>query len=219
MSKKITIVDYGLGNLYSVRRAVEVSGAEDIVVSDQPIDLFDADKIILPGVGAFKDGMKGLRDRGLIEPLIDAARNGKPILGICLGMQLLANSSEEFGFHQGLSLISGKVKPLIKLDTQGNILKIPYIGWSPLNNNKKFSGKDLLLAGTLAKSVYLVHSYQFIPDDPTNTMATYSFGGREIAAVVNSGNVTGVQFHPEKSGPFGLQLIKRFVMDYCHVVD
>ena len=213
MNKQITIVDYGVGNLYSVRRAVEVSGTKNIKVSDQARDLEEADKIILPGVGAFNDGMSGLRARGLIEPLINAANCGKPILGICLGMQLLANSSEEFGLHQGLSLIPGKVKVLFKRDTQDNPLKVPFVGWSVLNINNQFKGHNYLLSTNIDQSVYLTHSYHFVPDDPISTMATYSFGDKEITAIVQRENITGMQFHPEKSGPFGLHLIKKFIIN------
>lgn len=211
MSKNITIVDYGIGNLYSVMRALEVSGSETIHISDQARDLAEAEKIILPGVGAFEDGMKGLQERGLIEPLITAALSGKPILGICLGMQLLVSSSEEFGLHQGLSLIPGVVKAMPKKNTAGENLKVPFIGWSPLSLNHDVSIRESCLANAEGKAVYLVHSFQVIPENPTHLLASYNFGGQQITAAIRNGNITGVQFHPEKSGVVGLEIIKNFI--------
>lgn len=211
MGKQVTIIDYGVGNLYSVRRAVEVSGGEDIRISDRPADVTETDKIILPGVGAFEDGMKGLRERGLIAPLIDAARSGKQILGICLGMQLLATNSEEFGFHEGLSLIPGEVKPIPKVGIDGEQLKVPFIGWSPIILNETHAIDESCLFGAQGKSVYLVHSYYVQPSKPEHLLASYMFGGHRITAAVRHGNVTGVQFHPEKSGSVGLSILREFI--------
>lgn len=211
MAHRITIIDYGLGNLYSVRRAVEVSGGEDIHISDQARDIRGADKIILPGVGAFEDGMRGLRERGLIEPLIEAVRSGTPVLGICLGMQLLASSSEEFGFHRGLGLIPGTVKAIPNKGINGESLKVPFICWAPLVISNLESARHSCLANSDGKAVYLVHSYHAIPEDPSHLLATYDFGGRQITAAIRSNNITGVQFHPEKSGSVGLSIIKAFI--------
>lgn len=211
MSKRITIIDYGIGNLYSVQRAVEVSGDVDIRVGCKPEDIADADKIILPGVGAFEDGMNGLRERGLVPHLIAAAREGKHMLGICLGMQLLATTSEEFGQHSGLGLIPGDVKAIPKTGIEGNTLKVPFIGWAPLILNPDHPNGDSFLDAANGKSVYLVHSYQLQPSDPKHLLASYNVGGRMITAAVRHGNVTGVQFHPEKSGTVGLQIMKEFI--------
>lgn len=211
MTKLVTIIDYGVGNLYSVRRAVEVSGGEDIRVSDRIEDIMEADKIILPGVGAFEDGMKGLRERGLVEPLTKVAREGKQILGICLGMQLMASTSEEFGVHEGLSLIPGKVQAIPKTSVDGKPLKVPFIGWSTLISNQSEAEQHGSLADLHQKSVYLVHSFQFSPSNSKHLLASYEYGGHQINAAVRSGNVLGVQFHPEKSGSVGLSIIRNFI--------
>lgn len=211
MTKRVTIIDYGIGNLYSVRRAVEVCGGEDIRVSGSPEDIAAADKLILPGVGAFEDGMNGLRERGLVPHIIAAARAGKPLLGICLGMQLLATTSEEYGMHSGLGLISGNVKPIPRMGIDGEALKVPYIGWSPLILNALHPSEESCLANLQGKAVYLVHSYHLEPSDPTHLLANYNVGGHMITAAVRHGNVTGVQFHPEKSGTVGLEIMRAFI--------
>ena len=211
MSNRITIIDYGIGNLYSVRRAVEVSGGKDICITDQVREIKDADKSILPGVGAFEDGIKGLSEKGLVEPIIEAVRSGKPVLGICLGMQLLASFSEEFGFHKGLGLIPGMVRAIPNQDVNGETLKVPFICWAPLLISNIESANHSCLANSAGKAVYLVHSYHVIPEDPAHLLATYEFGGRKITAAIKSENITGVQFHPEKSGEVGLSIMKSFI--------
>lgn len=211
MTKRVTIIDYGIGNLYSVRRAVEVSGGENIRVSGCPEDIAEADKLILPGVGAFEDGMNGLRERGLVPHIIRAAHSGKPLLGICLGMQLLATSSEEFGLHSGLGLIPGEVKPIPEMSVDGDALKVPFIGWAPLFLNRQHSVEESCLANVQGKAVYLVHSYELKPDDRMHLLASYNVGGHMITAAVRHDNVFGVQFHPEKSGTVGLEIMRAFI--------
>lgn len=211
MTKRVTIIDYGIGNLYSVRRAVEVSGCEDIRVSGRPEDIAEADKLILPGVGAFEDGMNGLRERGLVPHIVAAARRGKPLFGICLGMQLLATTSEEFGLHYGLGLIPGEVKAIPRRNVDGDALKVPFIGWSPLILNASHPVEESCLANAQGKAVYLVHSYELEPHDPAHLLASYRFGGHMVTAAVRHGNVTGVQFHPEKSGTVGLEIMREFI--------
>ena len=211
MKNRITIVDYGIGNLFSVRRALAVCGATNVNISDRGDDLLHSDKIILPGVGAFEAGIIGLHERSLVASIIKAANEGIPILGICLGMQLMATISEEFGLHKGLSLIPGKVQPIPQYDRNGNQLKMPFIGWSTLIPNNALADDDGCLAGTTNRSVYLVHSYQFIPDDPSHLLASYDYGGNLVTAAVRNKNVLGVQFHPEKSGSVGLSIIANFI--------
>jgi glutamine amidotransferase len=212
MRNRIVIVDYGVGNLFSVRRAVEVCGGSDIVVSASPADILTSDRVILPGVGAFEDGMRGLRDRDLISPLVDYAASGKPLLGICLGMQLLATTSEEFGHHVGLGLVPGRVVPIPRVDTAGRPLKVPSIGWANLSVPEgSASVGSYLEAHELETALYLVHSFHLVPDQRQHLLATYCFGGHLITAAVRRGNISGFQFHPEKSGPAGLEIVSRFV--------
>ena len=212
IQKKIAVVDYGIGNLYSVRRALESCGAEHITVTSAAEDILSADKVILPGVGAFADGMKGLKEKNLIEPIIEYARSGKTILGICLGMQLLATVSEEFGLHQGLNLISGRVVPIPTETEKGKISKIPYIGWTNLIEPRANAWERSLLNGLGNNDwVYLVHSFHVQPETESDLLATYDFDGYAVTAAVRTENIYGYQFHPEKSGAVGLRLVQCFL--------
>lgn len=210
--EKIVIVDYGLGNLYSVQRALEHCGVTDVCISSAIDDVISADRLILPGVGAFADGVRGLNDLGLIEPIKSHALNNKPMLGICLGMQLLATTSEEFGLHLGLDLIPGKVVPIPTECAEGIRRKVPFIGWASLSASEQ-GEKDNILINELSKnkSVYLVHSYYFSPDNDANLVATYGYQGANITAVIRSNSIYGFQFHPEKSGDVGLGLLRAFL--------
>lgn len=210
--KKVVVVDYGLGNLYSVQRALEHCGVEKVCVSSSVDDISSADSLILPGVGAFEDGIRGLKELGLIEPIKQHAWESKPLLGICLGMQLLATASEEFGYHSGLDLIQGNVIPIPKDCENGAQRKVPFIGWSVLNKSEQAGEKDSILSVINSDmAVYLVHSYCFMPDRLDNLLATYNFQGVQITAAIKSNNTYGFQFHPEKSGEVGLSLLKAFL--------
>lgn len=210
MSKRrVTVVDYGIGNLQSVRRALECCDGE-VVVSGAPADLAAAERVVLPGVGAFEDGMHGLRERGLVEPLISYAASGRPMLGICLGMQMLATCSEEFGLHGGLGLIAGRVVAIPRRATDGASQKVPSIGWTRIAVSHG-SGGSILDEHAAEAAVYLVHSFHLVPEDRTHILATYDFGGHALTAAVRQGNVTGLQFHPEKSGPTGLAVMAKFL--------
>jgi imidazole glycerol-phosphate synthase subunit HisH len=207
----IAVVDYGVGNLYSVRRALEHCGAT-VTLAATGADVQAADRLLLPGVGAFADGMAGLRSRGLIEPIQRFARTGKPLLGICLGMQMLASVGEEFGEHDGLGLIPGRVVPIPRIGTDGLPRKIPHVGWSALGAPAGVDWAGTLLEGSAqGTAVYLVHSYRVVPDDPAQVLAQCDYGGHSVVAALRSGNVTGCQFHPEKSGPAGLAILARFI--------
>lgn len=211
MSNRVTVVDYGIGNLFSVGRALEHCGAE-IEFSSAPEAIAGAARLVLPGVGAFADGMQGLRDRGLVEPLRAYAASGRPLLGICLGMQMLASVSEEFGEHEGLGLIPGRVQAVPATDTQGRPHKIPHIGWSALRlpPGARWAGSPLCDTPP-GSAVYLVHSFAVVPDDPIDRLADCDYGGHAIAAAIRRDNVVGCQFHPEKSGTVGLNILARFL--------
>lgn len=197
----IAVVNYGLGNLHSVQKAIASVGG-DARVTDDPELILQAEKVVLPGVGAFADGMKGLAARSLTSVIHGAAGAGIPLLGICLGMQLLFESSEEGGIHPGLGLLPGEVK-----EFRGPNLKIPQIGWNQLDIRDQTS----LLAGLeQGNYVYFNHSYYCVPKNPADILATTTYG-LQFAAAVQKGNISGVQFHPEKSQRIGLKIIRNFV--------
>ena len=198
----IAIVDYGMGNLRSVQKALERVGAA-ATVTDDPAALDAAQGIVLPGVGAFGDAMDNLRARRLVEPLLRQAADGKPLLGICLGMQLLFDESEEMGRHRGLGLLPGRVVRFAEGD-----LRVPHIGWNRLQ--VRASHAPLLAGIPDGAYVYFVHSYYVSAEDPADVLATTEYG-LEFASVVGRGMVFGVQFHPEKSQDVGLRLLTNFV--------
>jgi len=198
----VAIVDYGLGNLRSVAGAVEHLGYETIVTAD-PRVLAAAGKLILPGVGAFGDGMRNLRERGLVEPLTQLVRvEGKPVLGLCLGMQLLLSESEEFGTHEGLGWIEGAVRRIPQ-----NGVRVPHVGWNDLQRTGESRLFDNLGPEPL---FYYVHSYWADPVDATVVKGVCDYG-RPMPAVIEAGNIFGTQFHPEKSQLDGLTLLGNFL--------
>ena len=199
----VAIVDYGVGNLFSLRSSLEAIGADVTVTADRDV-LQSADQIILPGVGAFEDAAKKLRATGLDTFLIERAGEGKPLMGICLGMQMLFEKSYEYGCHEGLGLLKGSVRPI--RDVIPAEYKIPHIGWNGLIFKKESS---LLKYVNEGDCVYFVHSY-YASDCASSVIATAEYGP-ELTAAVASGNVFGCQFHPEKSGEVGLKILKAFV--------
>lgn len=205
----VAIVDYGAGNLLSVSRAVAKVGGRPVITSD-PATLLAAPRVILPGVGAFPKGMAGLASRDLIGPLTDYAAGGGALLGICLGMQILMTTSEEFGSTEGLGLIEGTVERIPRESTGGVPIKVPHVGWSRLRvpAERESAQADGLPGG---ESAYFVHSFQARPSDPDDLLLECRYGGWRIAAAVGRGSVVGCQFHPEKSGPTGLSILARFV--------
>ena len=200
----IGIIDYGLGNLTSVAGAVEKVGFEPKISGEAAV-LGECGKLILPGVGAFGDGMRNLRERNLVEPLTELVmKAGKPILGICLGFQLLAKKSEEFGDHEGLGWIDAKVTGLKPSD---KTLRIPHVGWNELYQ----SADSILFDDVPDESLfYYVHTYKMEPADSSIRIGECDYGGRFTAAV-QSGSVFGTQFHPEKSQLHGLTLLRNFL--------
>ena len=199
----IAVVDYGVGNLFSLRSSLETIGADVTVTGDAAI-LRRADKIILPGVGAFEDAAAKLRESGLDAVLREEAASGKPIMGICLGMQMLFDKSLEYGEHEGLGLIPGIVSPIA--DVIPNELKIPHIGWNALHFGE--SKHPLFRYLEEGDCVYFVHSYY--ADKCENSIIATAEYGAELTAAVANGNVCGCQFHPEKSGDVGLKILRAF---------
>lgn len=203
----IAIIDYGVGNLFSLKSSFAAIGAEVVVTGDEAL-IRKAEKIVLPGVGAFEDAAKKLKASGLDRVIKEEVKNGKPLLGICLGMQLLFDKSYEYGEHSGLSLIKGNIKPI--RDVIGADLKIPHIGWNPLIIKKENPLFKFIKDGDC---VYFVHSF-YAADCDDSVIAVSEYGANLTAAVAN-GNVYGCQFHPEKSGKVGLAILKAF----CQMED
>ena len=199
----IAIVDYGVGNLFSLKSSFAAIGADITVTNDENI-IKNADKIILPGVGAFEDASKKLKASGLGEVVISEAKKGKPILGVCLGMQLLFDKSCEFGQYDGLGLIPGEIRPIS--ETIPENFKVPQIGW----NSLKFKGEKSPLFKYIKDGdfVYFVHSYHGTNCEK-NIIATTDYGA-ELTAAVSCSNIYGCQFHPEKSGSVGLNILRAF---------
>lgn len=211
MSSRVSIIDYGMGNLLNVVRAFKHCGAEVNLISTTE-EIVHAKSLVLPGVGAFPDGMEELRNRNLIATIKQYANEGRPLLGICLGMQMLFESSEEFGSCDGLGLLKGRVVSIPETCVDGSQHKIPHIGWNELRRGSECSWNDTILDGIEeGESVYFVHSYMAELKNTINQLAYCDYDGRSISAVVNKNNVMGCQFHPEKSGGTGLKIIANFI--------
>lgn len=198
----IVVIDYGMGNLGSITKALHYVGA-DVVLTEDPRVAAEAERLVLPGVGAFGDGMKNLRARGFIPAIEEAMKNKKPFLGVCLGMQLLAKKSYEFGEHEGLGFLDAEVK---KLEVPAPF-KVPHVGWNTVEWNREHP----LLSGVLHQSdFYFVHSYHMVPDDASRVIGMTNHGG-DIVAAAAWDNIFATQFHPEKSQKDGLKILENFV--------
>ena len=199
----VAIIDYGVGNLFSLKSSLREIGAEAVVTSDEKV-IAEADRIILPGVGAFEDAARKLRESGMAEVVKREAAAGKPMMGICLGMQLMFDVGYEYGVHEGLGLIKGSVRPIADVIPEG--YKIPHIGWNLL----KFKRESPLFKYIKEDDyVYFVHSY-YAAECDESAIAVTEYGAELTAAVAN-GNVYGCQFHPEKSGEVGMNILKAFM--------
>ena len=206
----IVIVDYGVGNLLSVKRGLEFVDASPIITSDPKL-ILSASHIVFPGVGAFNNAMMKLSDLGLVEILKEAVQKGIPLMGICLGMQLLFDESEEFTHTAGLALISGKVTSIKEKSSKNIYPKVPHIGWAKLNQANAIDWKKTVLKNTeIGSEMYFVHSFSAQPVDKKDCIATCEFGEKSLVAVVEKNNIIGCQFHPEKSGKLGLKILKEF---------
>ncbi len=195
----IAIIDYKMGNLGSVKNALDSLNIDSVITSDINV-IKSADKLILPGVGAFKQAMDNLKELNLIDTIKEEVNNGKPILGICLGMQLLFTSSEEYGLTNGLNILSGRI-----IHFKENGLKIPHMGW----NNLNIASGSKLFRGLNNPYVYFVHSYHLVTDN-LNYLLTKTTYGYEFSCAVEYKNIFATQFHPEKSGDVGLKILKNF---------
>lgn len=208
----IAVIDYGMGNLRSVQKALEIVGGKTKVTSD-PKDIKKCDKIVFPGVGAFGEAMKELKRLKLVVPIKDAIAEGKPFLGLCLGLQLLFEKSEEDSGVKGLCVLKGESK---RFKFKGNALKVPHMGWNNINYNSKLRGKsaDIFKGIPGGPYMYFVHSYYVKPEDKSVILTTTNYGGDFVSGVCKD-NVYGFQFHPEKSQETGLKILKNFVRMSC----
>lgn len=206
---RIGVIDYGVGNLRSVANALIEIGAEPCISSDAA-ELAACTRLILPGVGAFGEGMRALRATGLDRLVRDAAAGGTPLLGICLGMQMLVESSTEFGQWDGLAILPGQVEKLDDPQAQGT-QRLPNVGWLPVRRPAGPASLDHLFDGIAADArFYFIHSFA-VAGDSASAVATASYGNSEFAAIIAGQGVIGTQFHPEKSGPAGLRLLRNFL--------
>ncbi len=209
--KSVGIIDYGVGNLRSVANALKHVGAQP-VISDDASTLLACDRIIFPGVGAFAYGKEALYAMGLQKVVTEAVAAEKPLLAICVGMQLMFDCSMEFGEHEGLGIIAGQIEKFETGVSMSKTLRLPNVNWLPINTSDHVEGlaKKLLEDVTESSRFYFVHSYHAKSTNPY-TAATSHYGGQAFAAAVGKGSVFATQFHPEKSGPDGLKMLKKFV--------
>jgi glutamine amidotransferase len=209
---EVTVIDYGMGNLLSVRRGLEHCGATVTVTADPDV-ILSSSRVVLPGVGAFADGMAELRSHGLNTVVREVAARGTPLLGICLGMQMLLDESEEFGITAGLGLIPGRVVSVPSKTADGHPQKIPHIGWNALVlPHGRESWEGTLLQGVKpGEAVYFVHSFMANPINADHRIADCFYGGISVSAAIGRANIFGCQFHPEKSGEVGLKVLRRFL--------
>jgi len=207
--KKITIIDYGCGNILNLVRAIKFLGYE-VETTHEVKRIINSSHVILPGVGAFGNAMKQLEKYSLQKTIIEYAQLNRPLLGICIGMQILFTLSYEFGVHKGLNLIEGEV---IKISNKNNKeIKIPHVGWNEIypNNDKKEWKNKILKNNLIGKNFYFVHSFACLTKNSDSTIAVCNYSGISIPAVVSVDNVFGCQFHPEKSADNGLAFLKNF---------
>jgi len=211
---EVIVIDYDVGNLLSVQRGLEHCGAKVTVTAD-PDQILAAKRVVLPGVGAFGDAMQALERLGFIAVIRELAKRQTPLLGICLGMQLLLEESEEFGNTAGLGLIPGRVIPVPATTVTGQSQKIPHVGWNALvlPQDRKDWHATVLQEVKSREAVYFVHSLMASPKDAAHRVADCIYGGQLISAVIARGNVIGCQFHPEKSGEVGLRVLRQFCAD------
>lgn len=207
---KVAVVDYGMGNLFSVRQACELADL-DATITSSPHEVREADGVVLPGIGAFEGAIQTLRETGMADALLAFAASGRPLVGVCLGMQLLMDESLEFGRHAGLGLFRGAVVPFPVRSEDGREWKIPQVGWNQVSLTRPELAGGWACGGLHdGDFMYFVHSYYVDPADPACVVATAEYAGRTFCASIASANILGWQFHPERSGPRGLALYQVF---------
>lgn len=210
MTKQVVVVDYGIGNVFSVCNALWRIGASPILSGD-PVVIAKAERVILPGVGAFSEAMAHLRRQGLDDAIASFIHTGRPFLGICIGMQVLMERSTEFGDHAGLGHIKGSVERIPNVLSSGSRVKVPHIGWAKVNNTSSPLNNAASCIPNSQRYLYFVHSYMCKPSSEENLFATANYHGNKITAIVGRNNILGVQFHPERSGSAGLSFLSQFV--------
>jgi glutamine amidotransferase len=212
-NRPVTIVDYGMCNLLNVARAFEHCGAA-VTVTEDPADVGKAERLVVPGVGAFRDSMTEIVGRGFADPIREFVASGRPMYGICVGMQVLFDGSEEFGEHDGLAILPGRVRAVPALDTDGRPQRVPHIGWNHLVApavGRDWRGTVLEPVVGAEPAVYFVHSFAAVPARDGDRLADALYGGHRLCAAIQRDNLVASQFHPEKSGEVGLALLRRFI--------
>jgi len=213
MSTKITLLDYGMCNMLNVARALEHAGA-DVRVTEDPKEAVAAERLVVPGVGAFSECMRAVNDLGHGDAIREFVKSGRPMLGICVGMQILFEASEEFGETPGLGILPGRVRIVPNTMTTGARQRVPHIGWNHLIEPQAGQTWDKTLLepfGTVGPAVYFVHSFAAQPSNDDDRLADCDYGGHRISAMVKRDNLTATQFHPERSGTVGLRMLKEFL--------
>lgn len=213
MTNKVTILDYGMCNLLNVARALQHVGA-DVTVTEDASEATAADRLIVPGVGAFRDSVREVKSRGFDDLIRSFIGSGRPFLGICVGMQMLFDASEEFGEHEGLAILPGRVMAVPNVTLDGATQRVPHIGWNPLiapDNGRQWQGTLLDSYAGQNPAVYFVHSFAAVPSNPSDRLADCSYGGHRICAAVQHDNLMATQFHPERSGKIGLEVLHHFL--------
>lgn len=212
-SRSVTLLDYGMCNMLNVARAFERAGA-DLKVTEDPLDAATAERLVVPGVGAFGDSMIEVTRRGHGDAIRAFAETGRPLLGICVGMQILFEGSEEFGDSPGLGVIAGRVMPVPRQTTAGVPQRVPHIGWNELlipPSRNTWDGTLMQSQASQPPSVYFVHSFVPHPTNPEDRLADFNYGGHRLCAAIKRDNITATQFHPERSGNVGLTLLANFI--------
>jgi imidazole glycerol-phosphate synthase subunit HisH len=212
-TQKITLLDYGMCNMLNVARALEHAGA-DVHVTEDPKEAIAAERLVVPGVGAFSECMRAVNDLGHADAIREFVKSGRPMLGICVGMQILFEVSEEFGETPGLGILPGRVRIISNTTTSGAPQRVPHIGWNHLiepQAGRSWHKTLLQPFGTVGPAVYFVHSFAAQPSNDDDRLADCDYGGHRISAMVKRDNVTATQFHPERSGTVGLRMLKEFL--------